>query len=146
MSTEARSAAVAALIRLAGSTDHRDRADAGRALAAFAEAPEAKRPLLDLVLDADNTFTTRVTAEALLRRQDPAGLEVVATALATADDNHADWIHTAVLDVFGMFARDRDTAVRQCEALASDADERTRRGLDLVTAVLVGIDPVLRPA
>jgi hypothetical protein len=146
MSDEARRAAVAALTRLAGSTDYRDRADAGRGLASFAEMPEARGPLLDLVLDAGDTFVTRVTAEALLRRQDSAGLEVVAAALAAADPNHAEWIHTAVLDVFGVFPRDRDTAVRECEALALDSDEQTRCGLDQLTTMLVGIDPILQPA
>jgi hypothetical protein len=74
MSNETRLAAVAALIRLAGSVDHRDRTDAGRGLASFAEMSEARAPLLGLVLDAGDTFVTRATAEALLRRQDSAGL------------------------------------------------------------------------
>ncbi|MFJ9779070.1 hypothetical protein ACIRSS_05775 [Amycolatopsis sp. NPDC101161] len=73
---------MAALIELAGSADYRDRADAGRGLAGFAEMPEARGPLLELVLDDRDTFVTRVTAEALLRRQDLAGLAVVASALA----------------------------------------------------------------
>lgn len=146
MSNEARRAAVAALIRLTGGTDHHDRADAGRGLATFAEMPEAKEPLVGLVLDADDTFITRATAEALLRRQDSVGLAVVATALTQADPNHADWIHAAVLEVFGVFSRDRDAAVRECEALARDADERTRRSVDRLTAMLVGINPILHPA
>jgi hypothetical protein len=74
MNDEARRAAVIALIGLARSRDYRDRADAGRALASFAETPEAQGPLLELVLDAGDTFVTRVTAEALLRRQDTVGL------------------------------------------------------------------------
>jgi hypothetical protein len=146
VSNEARRAAVAALIRLAGSPGYRDRADAGRSLATFAEMPEARGPLLGLVLDADDTFITRATAEALLRRQDSAGLGVVASALAAAGPNHADWIHTAVLDVFGVFSRDRDAAVRECEALARDSDEQTRCGVNQLTAMLGGINPILRPA
>jgi hypothetical protein len=145
MSDEARRAAVAALIRLAGSPGYHDRADAGRSLATFAEMPEARGALLGLVLDADDTFTTRATAEALLRRQDSAGLGVVAGALAAADPNHADWIHAAVLDVFGAFSRDRDAAVRECEALARDSDEQTRCGIDQLTTMLVAIDPILHP-
>jgi hypothetical protein len=146
MSDEARRAAVAALIRLAASPGYRDRADAGRSLAAFAETPEARVPLLSLVLDADDTFVTRATAEALLRRQDSAGLGVVARALATAGPNHSDWIRTAVLEVFGVFSRDRDAAVRECEVLARDSDEQTRRGVDQLTAMLDGISPILRAA
>ncbi|WP_424186767.1 hypothetical protein ACOBQX_02740 [Actinokineospora sp. G85] len=146
MSDEARRAAVAALIRLAGSTDYRGRADAGRSLATFADMPEAKGPLLALVLDAGDTFVTHVTAEALLRRQDSAGLGIVAAALATADPNHAEWVHTAVLDVFGVFSRDRDAAVQECEALARDSDEQTRCGVDQLTATLAGINPIFQPA
>ncbi|UMP07230.1 hypothetical protein [Amycolatopsis sp. EV170708-02-1] len=88
MSNQARRAVVAALIKLAGSPGYRDRADAGRSLANFAEMPEAREPLLELVLDAGDTFVTRATAEALLRRQDSAGLAVVASALAAATPDH----------------------------------------------------------
>jgi hypothetical protein len=63
VSNEARRAVVAALIELAGSPDYRDRADAGRGLASFAEMPEARGPLLELALDDRDTFVTRVTAE-----------------------------------------------------------------------------------
>lgn len=146
MSNEARRAVAAALIRLAGSSDYRDRADAGRSLASFAEMPEARGPLLGLVLDAGDTFVTRATAQALLRRQDSAGLAVVASALAAADPNHADWIHAAVLDVFGVFSSDRDAAMRECEALARDADDRARRGAGQLTAMLAAINPIIRPA
>lgn len=146
MTNEARRAAVAALIRLTGSPDYRDRADAGRSLASFAEMPEANGPLLGLLLDADDTFITRVTAEALLRRQDSAGLATVASALAAADPDHAEWIHTAVLDVFGVFSHDRDAAVLECQALTHDSDEQARRGLSQLTAMLTGINPILRQA
>lgn len=146
MDEEARRAVVVALIRLAESSDYRDRADAGRALATFADRPEAKAPLLDLVLDAGNTFVTRATAEALLRRQDSAGLATIASALATADPNHADWIHTAVLDVFSVFTRDRDAALRECEALTQDVDEQARTGIEELIAMLTAINPIFRPA
>jgi hypothetical protein len=128
------------------SSDHRERADAGRALACFAELPEARPTLLNLVLDTADTFVMRVTAEALLRRQDTVGLAVVASALATADDSHGDWIHTAVLDVFGIFAQERDDAARVCERLTRDPDERVRRGADRLARTLAAISPVLYPA
>jgi len=143
MSDEARRAVVATLIGLAGSPNYRDRADAGRSLASFAEIPEAGRALLDLVLDAGDTFVTRVTAEALLRRQDTVGLAVVCSALAAADPNHADWIHTAVLDVFMVFSRDRDAVLRECEVLARGTDEQVRRGGRQLIDMLEKIDPVL---
>ncbi len=72
------------MIELAKSSDYRDRADAGRAMASFAEISTARNGLLGLVLDARDTYVTLVTAEALLRRQDSAGLAIVAAALATA--------------------------------------------------------------
>ncbi|MEU4771626.1 hypothetical protein [Micromonospora sp. NPDC023644] len=145
MSKEARRAVVAALIELAGSPDFQDRADAGRSLASFAEDPAARRRLLGLVLDTEDTFVTRVTAVALLRRQDAAGLRVVASALAGADSNHADWIHTAVLDVFMVFGRDRDAAVRECEMLIHDPDDHVRDGAAQLIDALAVIDPVLLP-
>ncbi|WP_051772169.1 hypothetical protein [Saccharothrix sp. NRRL B-16314] len=143
MSDEARNAVVAALVDLAGSADYRDRADAGRCLASFAEMPAARGPLLALVLDAGDTFVTRATAEALLRRGDAVGLAAVASALAAADPNHADWVGTAVRDVFAVFSDERDAAVRECEVLTGHPDERTRRGAGLLTAVLTGIEPIL---
>jgi hypothetical protein len=146
MSDEARQAVVAALIKLAASPDYHDRADAGRSLASFAEMPGASGPLLDLVLDAGDTFVTRATAGALLRRHDTAGLALVASALTTADPDHQDWICTAVVDVLGVSSRDRDAAARECDALARDPDEQSRYGAAQLTAMLAEINPVLRPA
>lgn len=146
MSNEARRAVVAALIKLAGSPDFHDRADAGRSLASFVEVPAARRVLVDLVLDAENTFVTRVTAEALLRRQDRAGLAVVASALATADPNHADWIHTALLDVFMVFGSNRDAALRECEALTQTPDDHVRSGATRLVGTLTEINPLLHPS
>lgn len=146
MSIEARRAAVAALVRLAESADYHNRTDAGRSLASFAEMPEAKGPLLDLVLDAGDTFVTHATATALLQRHDPAGLAVIASALAIADPNHADWIHSAVCDVLKVFSQDRDAAARECEALAQDPDEQVRSGAVQLTSMIAAINPILRPA
>src|SRR5947209_466677 len=98
MDNNARRASVIALNDLAGGEDYRDRADAGRGLAGFAEMPEAHETLVKLILDTDDTFVTRATAEALLRRKDVVGLAVVAAALAVADSNRGDWIHVAVTD------------------------------------------------
>jgi hypothetical protein len=53
----------------------------------------------------------------------------------------ADWIHTAVLDVFGVLFTDRDAAARVCEALIWEPDERVRRGAEPLIAMLVRIDP-----
>lgn len=107
---------------------------------------EAVAPLLELVLDPGDTFVTRRTAESLLRRKDRAGLTIVASALAVANDNHADWIHTAVVDVFSIFSEDLDEALRLCEEMSGDADARVARGARRLHEGLAVIDPVLRPA
>lgn len=141
-----RRAAVVALAELGRSSDFGDRADAGRGLACFAEMEEAVGPLLELVLDREDTFVTRVTAEALLRRQDRAGLRVVASALAVASPTHSDWIHTTILDVFAIYASDRDAAGRLCEALTRDTDERVALGARKLQESLSGISCGLYPA
>ncbi|MFF3013199.1 hypothetical protein [Streptomyces sp. NPDC057939] len=145
MNSELRHAAVAALVELGRSHDHIDRADAGQGLAALAEMPGASEPLRSLVLDHADTFVTRVTAGALLRRGDPAALRVVASALAVADSNHADWIHTAIDDVYGIRSDDRDEAARLCAEMVRDPDGRVAEGARQLLAALAGIERVLRP-
>ncbi len=101
--------------------------------------------LASLVLDADDTFVTVVTAEALLRRKDVVGLGVVAASFAGADGTQSEWIGTALNDVYGVFADERDAAVRICSTLSRDPDAQIRRGaIDLIT-LLNRIDPILRP-
>lgn len=107
---------------------------------------EALGPLLELMLDPGDTFVTRVTAEAVLRRKDRVGLAIVASALAVADENHSDWIHTAVDDAFSIFADDRDNAIQLCEELARDTDDRVALGARQLHEFLAEINPVLRPA
>jgi hypothetical protein len=145
MTNEARRAVVEALTRLADGPDYRDRVDAGRALASFVETPLAREPLRRLLLDAGDTAVTLATAQALLRREDPAGLAAVASALAVADPNHADWLHTAVHDVFGVYATQRDAAVHACGAMAESPDESLRRGAARLRDILREITPVLWP-
>ncbi|MFE1413429.1 hypothetical protein ACFW6F_21910 [Streptomyces sp. NPDC058746] len=65
-----RHAVVTALGELGRSHDYRDRADAGHGLAGLADVPEAFGLLLELVLDPRDTFVTRRTTEALVRRKD----------------------------------------------------------------------------
>ncbi|MEE1805122.1 hypothetical protein [Streptomyces sp. BE133] len=133
------------LRELGRSHDYRDRADAGHGLAGFAEMQEALGPLLELVLDAGDTFVTRVAAEAVLRRKDRIGLAVVASALAVADSNHSDWIHTALHDVFSIFSEDRENAMQLCEEMLRDTDDRVALGARQMREALAEIDPVLRP-
>ncbi|MDH6136814.1 hypothetical protein P3T37_006245 [Kitasatospora sp. MAA4] len=146
MDNDLRRACVVALSELGRSRDYHDRADAGRGLAGFAEMQEAVGPLLELVLDPADTFVTWATAEAVLRRKDRAGLAVVASALAVADSKHIDWIHTAVVDVFGIFSSDRDIAVQLVGELVQDTDDRISRGARQLLESLAELDPVLGPA
>ncbi|MFD5393420.1 hypothetical protein ACFWJW_04180 [Streptomyces sp. NPDC127097] len=144
--TDLRRAAVVALGELGRSQDYRDRADAGHSLAAFAEMEEAIGPLLELVLDPGDTFVTRRTAEALLRRRDRAGLTIVASALAVANSSRSDWIHTAIVDVFSIFSDGRDKALRLAEEMSRDTDARVALGARQLHEILTEIDPVLHPA
>jgi hypothetical protein len=141
-----RAASVTALSALGRSRDYRDRSDAGSGLAGFAEMQNAVEPLLELVLDPADTFVTRTTAKALLRRKDKAGLSTVASALAVADANHADWIHTAIADVFGIFSSDRDDAAKIAEELVHDSDNHVSQGARQLLRSLTELNPVLRPA
>ncbi|MFF3772612.1 hypothetical protein [Streptomyces sp. NPDC002232] len=146
MDRDLRRAVVVTLGELARSDHWRDRADAGHSLAGFAEMPEAVGLLLGLVLDRGDTFVTRWTTEALLRRKDRAGLSIVASALAVAQDNHADYLNTAIFDVFSIFAHDLDEALRICDEMSGDIDDRVALGARRLHESLAEIDPVLRPA
>jgi hypothetical protein len=145
MNTESRRAVVATLLQLADSPDYQDRADAGRAMASFVEMPETRAALQQLLLDADDTFVTRVTAEALLRRHDVPGLSAVAQALASADANHDNWLSSAIVDVFMIDSSERDIAVRTCEALIEGADLPVSQGAARARDILTELNPVLRP-
>lgn len=146
MGNDGRRAVVSALSALARSNDYRDRSDAGSGLAGFAEMREADSALVSLLLDPEDTFVTRRTADALLRRKDAVGLRIVAAALAVADDNHADWIESTVVDVFGIYSRDLETARRICEQISADSSPRIAAGADRLRATLSEITPALRPA
>jgi hypothetical protein len=145
MTDGAREAAVAALLRLADSSDVQDRMYAGRCLAVFAERSEVRPRLLSLVLDADNTAVTAETAEALLRRRDEIGVRIMAEALADADDDHVNWIDAAASWVF-LFQADHDAAVRTCRALVDDPNPRLRPGAGQLLELLADIRPPLGPA
>jgi hypothetical protein len=140
-----RASVVTALIELAASEDFKDRADAGRALASFAETTGSRETLVELVLDVNDTFVTLATAEALLRRQDLAGLRIVAEALFSADFQHRTYIHQAVTAVFMVFAVEKDRAVEACDALLVDASTSACEGAAELREMLAQIDPLLYP-
>jgi hypothetical protein len=80
-----------------------------------------------LLLDAADTGVTRQTAEALARAGTPAAVRLIALAAAGADDNHADWMQTGVLDALTGAESAPDIAAA-CGQLARDPDEAVRRG------------------
>lgn len=144
VSSDNRLRVVAALTELAAGDDYHDRADAGRALATFADMAESRAALLGLVLDARDTFVTRVTVEALLRRHDAAGLGVVAEALASGTDiQHETQISDAVNAVFILLASQRDHAIDVC--LALNTDEHLRHGASQLRRMLVEVHSLLEP-
>jgi hypothetical protein len=146
VSSDNRLRVVAALIELAGGDDYRDRADAGRALATFADEAESRAALLGLVLDGRDTFVTRVTVEALLRRHDAAGLGVIAEALTSgADLPHQTQISDAVNAVFILLASQRDHAIDVCAGLALDTDEHLRHGAGQLRKMLMEVHSLLEP-
>ncbi|MCX5207812.1 hypothetical protein OG689_00495 [Kitasatospora sp. NBC_00240] len=146
MDGDLRRAAAVALGELGRSQGCRDRADAGHGLAGLAETQEARRLLAELVLDPGDTWVTRVTSVALLRHKDDIGLQVVASALAVADSNHTDWIHTAVNDVFSIYSDDRDNAMRWCEEMSRNFDAPVALGARQLYEMLAESEPIFGPA
>ncbi|MDX8142279.1 hypothetical protein SK854_09160 [Lentzea sp. BCCO 10_0061] len=142
---DARQAAVTALVRLAASPHHRDRADAGRGLASLADVSAARPVLLKLVLDPADTFVTQETAEALFRRGDALGFAVVSAAVTAADDEQADHLDAALHAVLGVFERERDAAVRIFRELTQDPAQpaEVRDGAASLVADLTALRPSL---
>lgn len=145
MSSDARRRVVDTLTELSLSTDWRDRADAGRALASFAELTQAQRPLQRLLLDPADTFVTHATAEALSRRKDATGVITLAQALGTADPEQIDHISDAVITALAIFAEDRDSTVQICDTLTSSPEPALRHGATQLRRILAEINPVLYP-
>ncbi|GLY54770.1 hypothetical protein [Lentzea sp. NBRC 102530] len=145
MDDDARQAVVTALLRLAASSDHRDRADAGRGLASFAEVPAARRKLLELLLDTADTFVTDETTEALVRRGDAEALAIVCAGAAQAGHDHVDHLYGTLCSTLVVYESERDAAVAICQTFLDDParDEQTRTGAAAVIAALTELRPVL---
>ncbi|MFJ3159719.1 hypothetical protein [Streptomyces kanasensis] len=109
------------------------RACAGRALASFAEVPEAAEALVGLLLDVEDTAVTRETAEALAQVGTLAAVRLIAHAVAEADDKQADWLQTGVHDVLVDSGGGPDIAA-VCGELAGDPEEPVRRGAADISA------------
>lgn len=104
------------------------RAAAGPRLAPHVGVASAAAVLERLLLDPENTFVTRVTAQALLRQGSLAAVRLVVRAVARADDNHGDWLQTAAHDVAWPPGEAGRAVAAACAALADDPDGDVRRG------------------
>ncbi|MGW4806495.1 hypothetical protein [Kitasatospora sp. NPDC004272] len=146
MDTEAREACVSALATLADSAAYQDRADAGRALASFAELPAAARVLADLLADPQDTYVTLETARALLRRGDRAAVAVLVEALADLDVQHEQYVDDAVREVLGVFEEDRTRVSLLAEEAAGGPDARPAKGAAVLRGMLGAVEAVFGPA
>jgi uncharacterized protein YsxB (DUF464 family) len=145
MDVDARQAVVAALVRLGRSSHYRDRADAGRCLAGFADMASAREVLLELLLDTGDTSVTVATTAALLRRGDAVGLAIVCAGVSAAGYERLDWIHGELQSVLGVFERDRHGAMMICRRFLTDPsqDADVRTGAEQVLAGLAELPPML---
>jgi HEAT repeat protein len=120
------------------SKEYLRRAGAGRVLAGFVDVPVAQDVLVRLLLDPEDTYVTRRTAEALARVGTRAALGVVARAVAEADSNHGDWIEAGMSDVVLSLDNVAELA-GVCSQLGGDADGRVRLGAAERLVWLVGM-------
>ncbi|MFS8202281.1 hypothetical protein ACLVWQ_26785 [Streptomyces sp. CWNU-52B] len=112
----------------ASSPSWTQRVRAGRALAPFADVPEAAEVLAGLLLDVADTAVTRRTAEALTRVGTVAAVRLIALAVAEADGDHADWLQTGVHDALVEPDDGVPDVAAVCGKLAQDQEEAVRRG------------------
>ncbi|MEW2136542.1 hypothetical protein AB0892_08035 [Streptomyces sp. NPDC005409] len=117
----------------ASSLSWTQRVRAGRALASFADIPEAAEALMGLLLDVEDTAVTRQTAEALAMVGTVAAVRLIAVAVAEADDNRADWLLTGVHDAMVELGGVPDVAAA-CRKLARDPEGAVRRGAADISA------------
>jgi len=137
-----RVAAVQALVALSRSSDFLNRQDAGVAFARLADSEIAATRLRELILDPEDTSVTRTTLEALTRRGDEIGLAIIATALTSADDNHADWVASGVADGLAMSESARRQTLGICQQLEDRRSRATQRGVLALRAMLADAGPI----
>ncbi|MFJ8581334.1 hypothetical protein [Micromonospora sp. NPDC093277] len=140
---------VETLLRRAKSDDYSERARAGTELSRFAGSEAVDQVLLKLLLDDDNTFPVRVTAEALIKSGDRAALRPFAAgwhrAHSEVDSTHlseiADYLYGATS--YGLWLDSTDPQRTNLQTvlatLLDDQDDAVRKGADSLLAVLPGI-------
>ncbi len=82
---------MAKLRQAANSADFRERAIAGEHLVMYADDASAAQLLLRLLLDAENTFVTEKTSQALIARGDLAALRVYAQGYLNAESDSIEF-------------------------------------------------------
>jgi hypothetical protein len=110
----------------ASSPDYRRRAEAGRQLATLPELTPAAGMLMRLLLDPDDTAVTLETAEALLSREDGAGLELLLRAAARGDEDTLNELATAVHN--HVIDHGNENLDRRCAGLLTPGDPELTLG------------------
>ena len=82
-------AQLSGLLAKAGSLSCKDRCDAATALVNY-DTPESAAALLDLLRDTSDTAPIQSAAEALLKRLELRGAELIFSAISTGDEDAAD--------------------------------------------------------
>ncbi len=100
-----------------------ERAAAGRELAS--EDDPAEKAIIRRLLDDPNLAVIEATADALIRRGDSAGLELVLSRLATADDQVANTLLWIIWPAAHLYGLPMQGAV---QTFADHADEAVRDG------------------
>jgi hypothetical protein len=95
-----------------------------------------------LAVNHEDTSVTRTTVEALMRRGDEIGLTIIATALTSADDNHADWVAAGVADGLAMSESARGQDLGICQQLEERRSRATQRGVLALRAMLAEAGPI----
>jgi hypothetical protein len=121
------------LVGAARSSSWEERAASGRCLALLAGDGGVDVVLGRLLLDED-TAVTYDMALALLQRGDLHALRLVLLAFGAADAGHADEIAGVIFHGYGDGNETWSRAWQRCRGLATDADERVRRGANSVLA------------
>lgn len=118
------------------SADYIGHAGAGVRLVGYADSPASGRLLLQLLLDAGDTFVTQEVSEALLARGDSAALRLYAKGWHLADDHQAEhlaspiWLVRSRRALWEELTADEDNDVASgAREVLSWADVQSERSL-----------------
>lgn len=115
------------LLDATSATDPVTRGDAGQTLAAHAGSPAVDAVLVSLIQDPDNTYPTTQTALGLLARGDLIGIQVLARALAGADEDSTTHALDAMVEAI-QSPQGHDRLLSLCTTASRDPDPAVRAG------------------